>query len=175
MIKKIIFILIISLILAQTIDAIPTRIQILNLKYQDNTLSLTEKVIKLGYYPDRLIQPKTGHTYEIVATDETILHTFKFIIPTRIFVDVTDPIKDKLSGGIVKLNKTEFALIVPYFKKAKEIRIYDEQTNIVLTIDVKEEQMAAKKGIVWSLGIGLMVLLIIIFSIIKRKKVEKVL
>jgi hypothetical protein len=167
--KKLIYMLIL-LILAQTVYALPTRIQILNLEYENNRLSLTDQITKLGYYPDRKIQPDSGFTCQIISETDDILYNFKFAIPDKIFVDVTDPIKDELSGGIVKLNKTSFALIVPYFKEAKEIRFYNEKNNEVLSIDVSEEQLASKKGIIWLLVGALLVLIAGIFLFITRKK-----
>lgn len=167
--KKLIYMLIL-LILAQTVYALPTRIQILSLEYENNRLSLTDQVTKLGYYPDRRIQPDSGFTAQIISENDEILYNFKFKVPNKVFVDVTDPIKNELSGGVVLLNKTKFALIVPYFKEAKEIRFYNEKNNEVLSIDVSEEQPASKKGIIWLLAGGLLLLIVGLFLFITRKK-----
>ena len=167
--RKLFFILIISLILVQTADALPTRIQILNLEYKEDKLLLIDETTKLGYYPDRNVQPNSGFTCEIISTDDTTLYTFKFDIPDKIFVDVTDPIKDELSGGIVKLNKTELALIVPYFKEAKEIKFYNEKNNEVLSIDVSEEHPFVKKGMIWLIVGGILLLISSIFLFTARK------
>jgi len=170
MIKRILPILIISLLLLWEVYAMPTRIQILDLQYKESKLSLISQTAKIGYYPDRKIQPKDGYTCIILSENDKILYSFKFKIPEYTFVDVTDPAKDELSGGIVKLDSTEFALTLPYFKEAKSIILYNEKNNEVLSIEVPKEQYAAKNGIVWSLVIVLIVLLAIIFFLIIRKK-----
>lgn len=169
MIKKIFFISIIFLLLLQTAYALPSRIQILNLEYEENKLSLTNKITKLGYYPDRKIQPESGFRCEIVSSDNEVLYTFKFKIPNKIFVDVTDPVKNELSGGIVKLDKTEFALIVPYFKEAAEINFYDEKGKKALTIDIAEERLSIRRDM-WLIIFGLLFLLIVSYLIHKNKK-----
>lgn len=168
--KKIIFVSLLFLILVETAYALPTKIHILNLEYENNELRLINKITKWGYYPDRKIQPDSGFTSQIISVDNEILYNFKFDIPTKLYVDITDPVKNELSGGIVKLNKTEFALIVPHFKEAKGILFYDEKNNEVLSIDISEERLAAKSGIIWLIAGGILLLIVGIFLFITRKK-----
>jgi hypothetical protein len=167
--RKILIILLL-LILPKIVSAAPARVQVLNLEYEKDKLSVIDQVVKLGYYPDRKVQPDNGFRATIFSEDEAILYDFKFKIPNKIFVDVTDSVKDELSGGIIELNKTQFALIVPYFSNAKEIRFYNEKNNQILSIDLSEEKLASKKRVKWLIAGGLFVFIAAIFLYLTRKK-----
>lgn len=158
---------------ATLVYAMPSRIQIFDLLYGDNKLSVTDKVTKLGYYPDRKLQPESGFNCTIISDDDETLYSFMFEIPDKIYVDVTDPLKNGLSGGVVERDPVEFALILPYYSEAKGVVFYDEKGNEALSVDVSTEKFWIGKKSSWIWVIFLLLLLAVLAIIIIRNRSKR--
>ena len=102
-----------------------SKVVITNFNYDNGIITYKGKVIKCGYAPDRKIQPIGGYTAEILSIGNQPLYSFKFQIPLKFNFDLSDPITKSLSGGMLILNETDFALIFPYYDNAKSIIIYN--------------------------------------------------
>ncbi|MBW3020626.1 hypothetical protein KY334_04985 [Candidatus Woesearchaeota archaeon] len=163
--KKISTYILIGILLMVFVNSNPSRINILNLNYNDGDIKFIEKTTKYGYYPDRLIQPEVGHNLSIVSGIEE-LYSFKFTVPNLEFID--GYYNDQNLGEIMKLNNVNFSLIVPSYTNEKEIIIYDENMNVEEKISLVERKALEKDNKIMLIIIGAIVLLMI--SIIYRMK-----
>lgn len=141
------------------------KVLILNFHYKNGVLGIKNKLIKYGFYPDRKIQPKEGYKLEIWSSENKILYTFKFQLPTKIYVDHSK--NDTLEGGIIVLNETDFALILPYFDNAKVIKIYNPRGYKIITYALWTEKLSPKK--LSYLLFSLFLLLILLIKKIKKR------
>ena len=168
--NKICLILITAIFLAGMVSAETNKVYILNLDYDNGKITLKDKIVKYGYSPDRKIQPEEGYRAEVVSVNGDVLYFFNFEVPSKIYVDVTEPRTQELSGGIIKLDKTDFALIVPYFEEAKEIKIYDMNNNEILLIDARESLSSRNMLMLWLIP----AVVIITLLVLAYRKIRKV-
>jgi len=136
-----------------------SKVFVVKFNYDNGLITYKDKVIKCGYAPDRKLQPEEGYTAEIISIDNKPLHSFKFEIPLELNFDLSDPIVKTISGGMVILNTTDFALIFPYYDKAKSIIIYNPRDYEIVTIPLIEEQFIQKRSFLW-----LFILIILILT-----------
>lgn len=144
----ILFILAASIVLAE-VEC--NKVFVVKFNYDNGLITYGDKVIKCGYAPDRKLQPEEGYTAEIISEDNQPLYSFKFEIPLRINFDLSDPIVKSLSGGMLILNETDFALIFPYYDKAKSILIYNPRGYKIVTTPLIEEQFVQQRSLWWVL------------------------
>ena len=106
------------------------------LSYVNGNFSINSIIVQPS--PTKLIMPEGRHIAEVVSINETILNLVFFRVPTMVLVDSFNPeIGEISSGGIIKLNKSEITLYIPYNESAKEINIYDPDLNKELTVNVE--------------------------------------
>lgn len=148
-----------------------SKVFVVKFNYDNGLITYKDKVIKCGYAPDMKLQPREGYKAEMISTENKVLYSFKFEIPLKINFDMSDPIVKSLSGGMLILNETDFALIFPYYDKAKSIIIYNAREYKVATIPLIEEQFIQKRSFWWVLA--LVVLLLITGYIIHRYYTNK--
>ena len=164
----ILLLILINIAIAQT-----NKVFILNLNYDNGEISLRDKIVKVGYPPDRKIQPEVGYRIDIISRDDTMLYSFKFEIPLDVYVDATSPNNSReITGGLIKLNETDFALTMPYFKDAKEINIYDKENKELLRVDVEEKVKRRNK--LWFIILVFIVILVLIYFILKKRKKRRI-
>lgn len=173
--KIILIILLVILPIAVALES--TKVYIIDLSYKDGKLIVNNKIIKYGYAPDRALQPLEGYKAEIISFDNTILYSFKFEVPLKEYLDVSDNITKQISGGLVKLTENDFALILPYYDNAKEIVFYDELSNKVTSVDVveekKKEEVEEKEPNTWIWALEFLILLVLVILFIRHKIKEK--
>jgi hypothetical protein len=138
--KLTMFILLIIVNISFAISQEQNKIILLDLNYNNGEITINKILTKMGYYPDRKDQPLDGYKLDLVSINNDILYSFRFDVPLTIYTDVI--INNKISGNIIKLNNTDFALIMPYFDNLKEINIYDKNNKRVTT---KEFTSPSKK------------------------------
>ncbi|MBU0628691.1 MAG: hypothetical protein KKC75_05845 [Nanoarchaeota archaeon] len=137
-----------------------SKVWVVNFAYDNGLITPKEKELKCGYAPDRTIQPDEGYTAEIVSMDDETLYSFNFQIPLKFNFDLSDPLLKGLSGGMLILNETDFALIFPYYDQAKNIVIYNPRKYKVANVPLVEEQFIQKKSFWWLLFLILALLII---------------
>ena len=142
-----------------TAEAECNKVVVANFNYNEGVITYKDRVIKCGYAPDRRLQPSEGYTAEVLSTDNRALYSFKFDVPLKINIDFSDPVVKSLSGGMIILNTTDFALILPYDDEAKSIVVYNPRMYEVLSVPLIEEQFVQKKSF---LGVLLLILLLVI-------------
>ena len=173
--KKVILVMLL-MVLPIVIALESTKVYIIDLSYKDGKLVINDKIVKYGYAPDYKLQPLEGYRAEIVSVDESILYFFKFEIPLKEYVDVSDN-ESVIAGGLIKLSETDFALILPYYDNAKEIVFYDEANNKAASVDVKEEKKEEKKEEektnIWIWALEFFILLVLIVLFVRHKMREK--
>jgi len=128
-----------------------SKVFVAKFNYDNGFVTYKERVIKCGYSPDRRDQPKEGYSAQVMSTDNKVLHSFRFEIPLKMFFDVSDPLVKSISGGMMVLNKTDFALIFPYYDEARVIVVYNSRGYEVVRIPLVEEQFIEKRSVLWFL------------------------
>lgn len=136
-----------------------SKVFVVKFNYDNGIITYRDRVIKCGYAPDRRIQPEEGYTAEMISVDDEVLYSFKFDVPLDFNFDFSDPIVKSLSGGMLILNETDFALIFPYYDKVKSIVIYNSRDYKVATIPLIEERFIQQRSFWW-------VLVLIVFLLV---------
>ncbi|MFH2028156.1 MAG: hypothetical protein ABIJ08_03390 [Nanoarchaeota archaeon] len=142
------------------------KVMVVNFQYKEGFITFKERTVMLGYYPDRNYQPENGYKAEIISATGEVLYSFKFNIGTDIFVDYDD--NSALSGGLIRLNETDFSLVLPYLDEAYEIRFYNERNFKVASIDISEERFSPK-GFFFPLWIVLILIIVVLIYMIKNR------
>lgn len=137
-----------------------SKVFVVNFNYNEGTIKYKDKVIKCGYAPDRKIQPVEGYKIEMFSIDNRVLYSFKFEVPLDLNFDLSTPVVKSLSGGMLILSETDFALIFPYYDDAKSIIIYNSRDYKLVTIPLIEEQFMQRRTFWWLLILILVVLII---------------
>ena len=83
-----------------------TDVLVINFHYDNGIITLNDKTIMLGYYPDRNFQPEFGHRLEILSETNAKLYSFRFRLPIEEFTDYT--IDGATNGSVIRLNETDF-------------------------------------------------------------------
>jgi len=170
--KKIFVFLIMFLCLISIAQA--GKVYIINLLCDDGRISFDKKIVKSGYSPDRKIQ-EGDYRADIIAADGSTLYTFNFDIPNLLYIDVSNSTTGELSGGIILLNKTNFAFAMPYFDDAKEINIYNPRNFKIITIDIEEKELLpVKESNLLPLILVVVIILVVflLFFVSKFKKMK---
>ena len=142
------------------------QIYFLNLNYNYGDIELIDVSVRQGYSPDRKIQPEDGYKCEVVSFSDKILYSFKFLPPLLIMGP--PPLEGEEPTEPVYLNETDFTLLIPYFRNAKSINIYDSEKNLKLSVDVSS--FSDNRNYLKYIIIGiLLLLLVIIFT--RRKSI----
>ena len=107
----------------------------IDLSYDDKSLkSKSVRVVPLSYRGDN-----TAGIYcaEIRDSNSALLNKSYFSLPLDIHFDTIDQSTGDINGGGVKhLKEAQVELYLPYFSNAKEINIYNDKKQKMLTIDV---------------------------------------
>ncbi len=152
-----------------------SKVLVAKFNYDNGVIRYGDKVIKCGYAPDRVIQPEEGYRADMLSRDDKVLYSFRFDVPLKINFDLSDPLMKSLSGGMLILNETDFALIFPYYDDAKSIIIYNPRGYEVLPVPLIEEQFIQKRSSLWFLV--LIVLLLtsgyVIYRHYRKREVAK--
>ncbi len=150
-----------------------TKVYIVDLSYRDGELIINDKIIKYGYAPDRKLQPLEGYKAEIISLGHDVLYSFKFEIPLKEYVDVSDNVTQQISGGLIKLSENDFALILPYYDNAKEIVFYDEDNEEIASVHVEEEEKEEEQHNYWIWVLEFLILLVLVILFVRHKMKEK--
>lgn len=161
--------LILAVLLSAAMAKAQQEVVVLGLHYEDGLITVKDKTVQLGYYPDRNVQPELGHRLEVVSFDGEKLYSFRFKLPIDVFTDYSEG--DELKGGLIRLNETDFALVIPYFEDAKEVRFYNERNYPVSTVTLAEEQMAPKEAVLFGYAvIGLIIAGLLVSLRIRKRR-----
>ncbi|HZX45615.1 MAG TPA: hypothetical protein VFF28_08090 [Candidatus Nanoarchaeia archaeon] len=144
MIKSLIILLLLApLALAEVQES---RVIIANFNYDDGLVTYKEKTIKFGYAPDYKLEPEDGYKAELLSFDDKELASFRFDIPLKLYFDMSDPLLKTLSGGMVILNETDFALVFPYDERAEKIVISNPRNYTILEVPLVEEKLSISRA-----------------------------
>jgi hypothetical protein len=140
-------ILILLLLTVPLVFAECDKVFVVNFNYDNGAISYKEKIMKCGYAPDRLIQPSDGYIAEMVSFDDKVLYSFRFDIPIKVNIDSS---KDgELSGGIILLNETDFALVFPYYDNVKSIVVYNPRNYEIVRVSLEDELLTQRQSLYW--------------------------
>lgn len=132
-----------------------------------NKITMNEMVLKYGYAPDMKLQPEKGYRLDVLDDKNNAMYSFKFEIPDKIFTDITE--ENKTKGGVIVLNQTDFAVVVPYYPNSIKIAVYDEMNKQVLGFNVNKEEKNIFNVLIIS-SITILMLIILILILRKNKK-----
>jgi len=136
---------------------------VMNMNYDKGEITLLDKTLKYGFFPDRNYQPEIGYDMEMVSFEDRVIYEFTFKRPNVIHVDRSNG--TNLEGGQIVLNNVDFTLIVPYYKDAKEVRIYNSEG-----VEIGKEELQKKESkIKYFIGVVLVGIMIIMWYIVRRK------
>lgn len=161
---KLLLLIILLLIPAVIAEIECSKVYVVKFNYNNGLITYKDKVIKCGYAPDNKIQPEEGYRADIISEDNNLLYSFKFEIPLRISFDLTDPVLKTMSGGMLILNETDFALVFPYYDNAGNIIIYNPREYKILSVPLAEEHFVQAKPL-WLFLILLLLMLAVLFLI----------
>ena len=128
--------LILILLLLPLASAVPSRIYIITLNYNHGRVSLIDASTDYGYAPGRQLQPEQGYYLKTASFDGKTLDQLTFEFPTTVFYDYVEGNETK--GGVVSLDNVNQTLILPYFRTAQFVMVYDRNYSLLLKIDVSK-------------------------------------
>jgi|TARA_B100001971_G_C18107794_1_gene492493 hypothetical protein len=154
--KKILIILIMITLVLPIVYPAQQKVYILNLKYNDGKITKESLIVTEGMYSEE-VQPETGYRLELISFTDEVLYSRIFIFPesqkgplpkesdilerTQYLPDITEK-----EPSLLKTSSVE--LMIPYYKDAKIVRIYDINDIKVLEIDVSSfaEKVTGEPG-----------------------------
>lgn len=116
---------------------------LLELEYKNGLVTYLGHSTEVGCVPGAL---KTGDFKIEVFDKETLVYSSMFQDPSKLFVDVG--YENKITGGIINVDKKKFYLAAPAVSEAK-VKIYNKEVQI-MSAEVK-----SSKNIVRGKSVGL--------------------
>ena len=133
---KLLFFIIASVLLLNTVNAKINYYYEIKLNYTEGNVTLDSLIIEAF---EEKIESEGTYVAEIVSLDKKILNVTFFDIPLTIIFERINPTLGGLTGSEeTRLNKSETTITLPYYDNAKEIRIYDPNITLLLTIPVSQ-------------------------------------
>lgn len=164
--KKLIFYIVIFILVSLVVNG--QNIIVLDFEYDNGDITLKDKIIKPGHFPDRKLASREGYKIVEISDKYEVLYSANFEVPLTIFTDATTEYGE-IKGNIIKLNKTEFSLVMPYFDNIKEIKIIDKNQNELTSINLSPKLSPSKTTALIS-SLFILGLICIIFSLLYFKK-----
>jgi len=108
---------------------------VLGLNYNKGNISFLSLNIGL----EQPGESQGDYTADILSFNNKTLNRTFFSVSTFILVDIVDESTGSINGGgIFNLTQVNFTLYLPYYENAKEIKIYDPDMTLMLTIPVSQ-------------------------------------
>ena len=99
----------------------------LNLDYNYGNITINSTSIELS---NKQLENNFGfYTASILDFNGDMINLTLFDVPNQIIYDTVDEDGTINGGGQLELNQTNFDIFVPYYKNAKEIKIYNENLS----------------------------------------------
>ena len=147
-----------------------SKVFVLDLTYSKGDIIINEYITKYGYYPDRKFQPDDGYAVEVISDDNQILYFSKFYVPNRFFIDST--LNDtNLTGGVMELDKTNFAMVLPYYSNAKSVYFFNNENESLASLRVVNEENGVGKQLRnYSIILAVVIMLTMGIYFLKKKR-----
>jgi len=166
---KRLIILITALLLLATATASENKVFIVDASYDNGIIKVNSVAIKPGYAPDYKLPSESDYTIAISSKDSSVLFEKPLEIPLYIYTDVI--VNGKIEGSIIKLDKTDFAVVLPYTEEASEIKILLDGKDVT---SYSAEELLSKEGsntwVYYVLGGSGLLILVTLFIVIKRSR-----
>lgn len=163
--KHFIFLFFIFLINLIVVNAEENKVFVINSNYDNGKITINDVTVKNGYSPDRKIPIESNYKLNIYSKKDKLIYTKSIEIPLFIYADVI--VNGEIKGNLIKLNQTDFALVLPYYEDAGKISIL-ENNNEVASYSLYSKLSFENISLVYYL-IGILVLVGLIFLVIKKK------
>ena len=160
------FIFLMSLII---VNGEEDKVFILNAYYDNGKISINDVTIKNGYFPDRKIPVETDYQINIYSKEKMMLYTKNIDVPLYIYTDVI--VDGNIKGNMIKLNQTDFALVLPYYESAGKITI-SKNSEEKASYSLYPVFSFKNKNLIYYI-VGALVFIVIVFLMIKNKLIQK--
>jgi len=161
--KWIIFIFLINLMI---VNAEESKVFVLSANYDNGKIIINDVAVKNGYAPDRKIAVDSDYSINIYSKEKKLLYRKNIEIPLYIYIDVI--VNGEIEGNLIKLNQTDFALVLPYYEDAGEIDI--SKDNEEAASYILYNKLSFKNISFVYYFVGILVLAILVFLVIKKRK-----
>ena len=175
--KILVFAALMSLIFLPQAMALPSTVRIVAFHLDgsdaDNQIVMTNSLTKIGYYPDYRIQPDKGFKLSISDQQGTQRFNMIFQNPSMIYAHAYD--NEIITGGLVILNETDFALTLPVYSDNDQITIWDEQNNQVFQKDFEVQRNAIGGTVMsgkWILASLILAVFLLVFIFIMARRMR---
>ncbi len=142
------------------------KVYVVKLHYDADGFTIKEVQVKNGYAPDRKLQ-EGNFRAELISEDNKVLYGFNFEVPLLLFTDGGQG--GRVRGSVVKLNETDFVLVVPFHDNAN-LRIVDREKEYIASLSPESLARRLVKMGLWMVA-GAIIL--IAFLIIKKRIDER--
>jgi len=136
------------------------------LHYNPDGFTIKEVTVKNGYAPDRMLQ-QGDYKAELISEDNKVLYGFNFEVPLLLFTDGGQ--SGRLRGSVVKLNETDFVLVVPFYERAN-LMIRDKEKEYFVSLSPESLGKRLIKMGLWMTAGGI---ILVVFLIVKKKVNER--
>lgn len=120
----------------------------IKLDYNNGNFSYKYVAVKPLTAQTRIRNIPGGFSAELLSDNGTLLNTTFFDVPLTILYDIIDNTTGEVNGGgELNLNTSETTIYLPYYENAKELDIYDQNYNLVLSIDLSPYSKSIKQNI----------------------------
>ncbi|MBI4116723.1 hypothetical protein HY449_03180 [Candidatus Pacearchaeota archaeon] len=108
----------------------------LNLDYNYGNITINSSSIELS---NKILDNNFGfYTASVLDFNGNLINLTFFDVPNQIIYDTVDSNGTINGGGQLELNQTNFDIFVPYYKNAREVKIYNQNLSELTKIDVSE-------------------------------------
>jgi hypothetical protein len=160
-------VMICSLVLIDVVIGIESKkVFVLELHYETGKLDLVSKRAMFGYYPDRKVIGE-GYKIEILDKNNDQLYNTNFELPILEYVEYGNSTTGEIIGEVVKYDKANFSIVVPYFDSAEKVVIYNKNGFEILEQRVNERS----KIYLWYILGGIILVFLIGFLLMKKRKI----
>jgi hypothetical protein len=116
-------------------DSVGNKSFFMAVEFAKDQYTVNEVSVMNAEASDHKLQPETGFRCEVVSVSDEMLYSFRFAVPNVVCTD-TFSADDSLLGGCQTTDSGGFSLLMPYFKTAKSINLYDQNDKMVAFADV---------------------------------------
>ena len=141
------------------------KVFVLRFSYDNGNMVMTDKYATAGYAPDRK-SADNGYRLDILNRQGGILYSTYYEIPLIEYLDVTNNDTGELTGGVVRYNRLNFSIVVPYFEDAEMISIYNKKNFKIIEDSVNEKNYNG----FWAVGVVILIFGIVALFFIKKGK-----
>ena len=154
--------LFILLLLSMPALSTEEKVYVVKLHYNSDGFTVKEVAVRDGFAPDRTLQ-SGAYRAELITDNNKVVYGFNFEVPLLLFTDGNQG--GKVRGSVVKLNESDFVLVVPFYDGAS-LRIADSEKQYVASLSPETVTRRLVKMGLWMAAGGI---ILIGFMLIRKR------